>query len=98
MSCLPHFLHDANGLIEQDGAFSVQPGPPARQGHVLAGGAKSDHVHRRQLRAVQGGNISKVANLGETLRRDTDGKGLYLGVPYRLYACQNTAQLKAAGA
>ena len=50
---LPHFFHDADRFMEQAGAFAIQPGPLARDGHILARAAEGDDVHGRQFRTAQ---------------------------------------------
>ena len=68
-------------------------------GHILTGTAKGDDVYWRQVCPADGGHISVVLHLRQTLRRDPDGKRLDLTAPHRSdLPGQKTAQWKTPGA
>ena len=50
-------------------------------GIILARAAAADHVHRRQLRPVQFGDVPHMDHVGEMVFRYFDGKGFDLAGP-----------------
>ena len=69
-----------------------------RNGQVLARGAPADHIHGRQFRAVQLGNIPDMEHCGEALFRYLYGKRLDLAGPKRRDAVVHSGKRKTADA
>ena len=99
MSGTPHFLNYANGFEKQTASFAlVKPGLLAGDTDVLARTSEGQHLHRRNLIAVNSRDISQMLHLRKAAGGHGDGVGFYLAGEHGNNAILRSGQLKGTAA
>lgn len=99
MSGTPHLLNYANSFKEQTAPFTlVKPSLLAGDTDVLARTSECQHIHRRNLIAVNLRDIPQMLHLRETAGGHGDGVGFYFAGEHRQDAVLCPSQLKGAAA
>ena len=99
MSGTPHFLNYANGFEKQTTSFAlVKPGLLAGDTDVLARTSEGQHLHRRNLIAVNPRDIPQMLHLGNAAGGHGDGVGFYLAGEHGSNAILRSGQLEGAAA
>lgn len=99
MSGTPRLLNYANGFKEQTASFAlVKPRLLAGNTDVLARTSEGQHIHRRNLIAVNLRNIPQMLHLRETAGGHGDGVGLYFAGEHGHDAVLRSSQFKGAAA
>lgn len=99
MSGTPHLLNYANGFKEQTASFAlVKPRLFTGNADVLARTSEGQHIHRRNLIAVNLSDISQMLHLRKAAGGHSDGIGLYFAGEHRHDAVLCSGQLEGAAA
>ena len=99
MSGTPHLLNYANGFKEQTASLAlVKPRLLAGDTDVLARASESQHIHRRNLIAVNLRDIPQMLHLRKTAGGHGDGVGLYFTGEHGHDSVLCSGQLKGAAA
>lgn len=94
--CIPHFLHDADLLHKQPGAFSGKTGPCAGDRQVLTWRTPGDNIHRGQFISFELCDVPDMEHTGEPFFGHLYGECFDLTGPYRLNAVVQTGKREAS--
>ena len=95
----PHLLNYANGFEKQTASFALmKPRLLAGNTDVLARKSAGQHIHRRNLIAVNLRDIPQMLHLRETAGGHGDGVGFYLAGEHGSNAVLCSGQFKGAAA
>lgn len=99
MGSTPHLLNYANGFEKQAASFALmKPGLLAGDTDVLARKSAGQHIHRRNLIAVNLRDIPQMLHLREAAGGHGDGVGLHLAGEHGHNAVLRSGQLKGTAA
>lgn len=99
MGGTPHLLNYANGFEKQAASFALmKPGLLAGDTDVLARKSAGQHIHRRNLIAVNLRDISQMPHLRKAAGGHGDGVGLYFAREHGRDAVLCSGQFKGTAA
>ena len=99
MSGTPHLLNYANGFEKQTASFAlVKPRLFTSNADVLARTSEGQHIHRRNLIAMNLRDIPQMLHLRETAGGHGDGVGFYFAGEHGRNAVLCSSQFKGSAA